>query len=93
MMDKIARDYVALSDMFKDASPEKIDKLKAGMRQMMNTGPYMYLKYVELQSLFGLIDHNMDPEAIVKGHTIYTGERISRPPKPPVEPRKSHFRG
>ena len=93
MMDKIARDYVFLSDMFKDSSPEKIEKLKAGVKDMMETEAYMYLKYIGLKNIMFAIDSNMDVEADTAEKMIYMAEHISQPPRPPVEPRKSHFRG
>jgi len=92
-MDKIARDYVFLSDMFKDSSPERIEKLKAGVKAMMDTEAYMYLKYQELTSTMQSIGLNMDSEDVVRCKTIYMAEHITRVPRPPVEPRKSHFRG
>ena len=93
MMDKIARDYVALSDIFKEASPEKIEKLKAGVKDMMDTEAYMYLKYIGLKNIMSAIDSNMDVEADTAEKMIYMADMVCQPPRPPVEPRKSHFRG
>jgi len=93
MMDKIARDYVALSDMYKEASPEKVEQLKAGVRDMMESEPYMYLKYLSISPLLKAIDANLDPAEQVATKLIYMAEHISQPPRPPEEPRKSHFRG
>ena len=92
MMDKAIRDYVSLAIIFEDKSDEELEKIRRDLRTMMESEPYMYLKYHQLKRMVGMMLNDRTPGTKEQSNTVYLAEVVSAKKEAPKEAPKSKWR-